>query len=222
MSASKFLITSLGLLTGCLRIYPDPELPDVEITWFDGDCMQAMATTVAVSITGIDDPAQHADATVACADQKVTFADVQRIRFHISATMRDAAGHTLGTDDVQDTDLRDGLDKTTDLFFNIFGPNFSAAWAFEGDTTCTSLAAETVALRFTPTDGTPPLTVDSPCEAQLFYGFAPLGTVTVSARALAAGMVVAESAESGPLVVMENAFTDAGTLTLVATSGSIR
>jgi len=215
MSASKFLIISLGLLTGCLRIYPDPELPDVEITWFDGDCMQAMATKVSVSLTGIDDPSQHADAEVACSDQKMTFADVQRIRFHITAVMRDAAGHKLGIADFQDTDLRDGLDKTTDLFFNIFGPNFSVAWAFEGDATCTSLAAETVALRFTPTDGTPPLTVDQPCEAQLFYGFAPLGTVTVSARALAASVAVAESAESAPLVVAEDMFTDAGTLTLV-------
>lgn len=218
MSASRLLIISA--LTGCLRIYPDPELPDVEIAWLDGDCTQAMATKVSVSLTGIDDPAQRADAEVACADQKVTFADVQRIRFHITAIMRDDDGHRLGIADVQDTDLRDGLDQTTDLFFDIFGPNFSVTWAFEGDATCASLAAETVALRFTPSDGTPPLTVDSPCEAELFYGFAPLGTVTVSARALAAGTTVAEAPESGPLLVQENVFTDAGTLTLVPTSGS--
>src|SRR5262249_45758768 len=45
----------LAGLAGCMRIYPDPELPDLTVEWDEFECMDATAD-IAITVTGVDTP----------------------------------------------------------------------------------------------------------------------------------------------------------------------
>ncbi|MBL0219514.1 MAG: hypothetical protein IPQ07_37305 [Myxococcales bacterium] len=66
----RLALAALGL-TGCMRIYPDPELPDVTVLWGEQDCRDGTGN-VAITLTGVDTPST-ATTTVPCTDHTVAF-----------------------------------------------------------------------------------------------------------------------------------------------------
>jgi hypothetical protein len=201
-----------------MKIYPDPELPDVEVSWFAIDCGQA-PSTITIELIGIDTPATHLVQTAPCTlDTEATLAypDLARERYRLTGSVLDSNNQPASrAESFEDIDLRNGNDITTSLFFDTLN-DISVAWTFADDTTtCASLVADTVQLRFSP-QGKPMFTVERPCEFGSYFGGAASGVYTVSARALSSGATVATSPESPPVTVDEKQFVDIGPLTLTA------
>jgi hypothetical protein len=205
----------LVALTGCMKIYPDPELPDVKVTWDDSDCREG-TSNVAVTLTGLDKDSTTTT-TVPCSDHIATFPDVARERFHVAGTLLDLSGNVFITSDGGDVDLRNGFNHETSLYFDGFA-NFRVGWAFDGGGSCASLAANSVAIVFS-LPGMPDIDAfQYPCEIPQITGTAPPDTYTAHLQAYAGEeeTVVAVSPETAPFVITQNGFTDLGTLTLTA------
>jgi hypothetical protein len=201
-------------LAGCMKIYPDPELPDVEVQWFTFDCGEG-PSTITISLIGVDTPAARVDHSEPCAiEAKTTFADLARERYTLAGSLLDANNQPVGRGvDFEVIDLRNGLDTRTSLFFDMF-IDLGLGWTFADETTtCESLAADTVRVQLSP-QGKPAFTVDRPCELGGYTGGVDGGIYTASVRALSAGAVVATSPESAPVTVDERMLADAGILTL--------
>jgi hypothetical protein len=202
-------------LGGCMRIYPDPELPDILVEWFaELDCSED-GDRVVVSLSAVDPAAEVGMVAVPCRDGGVRFDDVARARYHLAAHLEDTAGAPLGGYDT-DIDLRDGLNERVSTFFGrAGGSNFRVAWTFDMGASCAALSVTFMVLQASIPDGEPLFSWNAPCEAPVFVDVIPIpGTFTLSARAIAADAVVATSPESAPFAVASGAIIDFGTLTL--------
>jgi len=193
-----------------MKIYPDPELPDVKVEWLDQDCENG--SEVAVSLIGVDTPASRIDKVVACTDVTYTFVDVARERFRVEGELRDQAGEVFGNAQ-QDVDLRNGFDVTAFLYFGSFD-NFRVRWTFDMGASCQSLAADTVLIVFSNLDGQVAWGLELPCDLGVVSTTMPTGTYTVHAEATADSSTVALSPASAPLTIMPKGIADAGTLVL--------
>lgn len=204
----------IAALTGCMKIYPDPELPDVEVTWGDQDCRDGTGD-VRVTLTGLDKDSTTT-ATVPCTDHVVHFLDVARERFHVDGVLLDLAGNVFLTSDGGEVDLRNGFDHDTGLYFDGFA-NFRVAWAFAGGASCVSLAADSVAVVFS-LPGMPDIDgFQYPCQIPQVTRMVVPDTYTAHLQAYAGEQtVVAVSPETAPFVITQNGFVDLGTLTLTA------
>lgn len=206
------LVVALGL-AGCMRIYPDPELPDIEVTWYEGDCAEGTGD-VSIVATGIDDTSEQHDATVACTSAKTTFADVSRQRFRVVGQLHDSAGGFYSEDETE-VDLRNGFNQEAFLYFGGFD-NFRIAWTFDMGATCTSLGAVYVTLELRQGDSAILADVSS-CDAGFLSSYAPEGsyTVTLYANPENSGPV----AMSAPLdvTIAAGMRTDLGTVVLTPT-----
>lgn len=205
----------LVALTGCMKIYPDPELPDVKVGWGDQDCRDGTGD-VRVTLTGLDHDSTTTT-TVPCTDLKMRFPDVARERFHVDGALLDLAGNVFLTSDGGDVDLRNGFNKDTGLYFDGFS-NFRVAWMFDGGASCASLAATSVAVVFS-LPGMPDFEgFQYPCEFPELSRMVIPDTYTVHLEAYTADevTVVALSPETAPFVVTQSGFTNLGTLTLTA------
>jgi hypothetical protein len=205
---------ALGL-GGCMRIYPDPELPDVRVEW-DAEFECADATDrVVVSLSTVEPPAEVGMATVPCGDAGVRFDDVARVRYRLAARLEDATGAVFGGHD-EDLDLRDGLNERVFAFFGrSFGTSFRVAWTFDMGASCQALSATQVFLQASMPGGGPAFFFFAPCDAPVYVNAIPLeGTYTLTARAIADNGVVAAAPESAPFTITPGAAIDLGTLTL--------
>ena len=211
MRRAELVIAALGL-TGCMKIYPDPELPDVTVTWGEQDCRDGTGN-VAVTLTGID-AASTTTSSVPCTDLTVVFPDVARQRFHVEGTLLDLAGNAFITSDGGDVDLRNGFDQSTGLYFDGFS-NFRVAWMFDGGGTCASVGAASVRIVFS-LPGMPEIDgFQYPCELSMLSRMVVPETYTAHLEASSGQQrVVALSQETAPFVITENGFVDLGTLTL--------
>jgi hypothetical protein len=187
-----------------MRIYPDPELPDVSVEWIDQDCRKG-DEMVTVTLDGIDSMT-HAEVAVPCTELKAVFKDVKRERYRIAAQLREAAGAVI-SDQMYDVDLRDGLDETTLLYFGAFD-DFRVAWTFENGATCASLGAREV--RVSMSDQ---FALNYPCEIGRANGNAPDGDFTVTLTAYNSAGTVAESAPQD-VTIDSTQLTNLGTFTL--------
>jgi hypothetical protein len=198
-----------------MRIYPDPELPDVVVEWFtESDCSDD-SDRVVVSLSTVDPPAEVGMATVPCRDGSVRLDDVARVRYHVAAHLEDLTGAVLGGYDT-DIDLRDGLNERVSTYFGRARyNNFRVAWTFDMGASCAALSATVMGLQASMPGGQPLFAWQAPCGAPVFVNEIPIpGTFTLSARAIAANGVVATSPESTPFEVTFGTITDVGTLTL--------
>jgi hypothetical protein len=211
---AELVIAALGL-AGCMKIYPDPELPDVKVDWGEQDCREATTSTVAVTLTGLDSDSTTTT-TVPCTDLTVAFPDVARERFHVEGSLRDASGTEINTSDAGEVDLRNGFNRSASLYFDGFA-NFRVAWVFDGGGSCASLGAVTVSAVFS-LPGMPDVDgFQYPCEFPKLTGMLAPDTYTAHLQAHdVAQTIVAVSPETTPFVITENGFTDIGTLTLTA------
>ncbi len=197
-----------------MRIYPDPELPDVVVEWFAGQECQDDDDRVVVSLRTVDPAAEVGAATAACRDGSVRFDDVARVRYLVAAKLEDTAGAELGSQDLE-IDLRDGLSEKVFAFFGRPPPtNLRAAWTFDLGASCASLSATTVVLRASMFQG-PTFFLDAPCDAGVLVDALPLdGMYTVLAFAVSIDTIVAAAPETAPFPITRGAIADLGTLTL--------
>jgi len=195
-----------------MKIYPDPELPDVLVEWSEPDC-RANTPTVAVTLTGLDNPASTSTINVACTDVKVTIADVARERYHVDGALLDQTGSVVIEADGGDVDLRNGFNADTGLFFDAFS-NFHVAWTFASGS-CESLGAVGVNIVLSTAQEPEFDVYPVPCLFPMFSTQLPAGTYTLALRAVTQNEdVVATSPETAPFVVTGDGYTDIGTLVL--------
>jgi hypothetical protein len=209
---AELVILALAL-TGCMKIYPDPELPDVTAMWQEQDCRDGSGN-VAITLTGVDTDSTTTS-TVPCKDLTVTFADIARLRYHVKGALLDLAGNELITSDGEDVDLRNGFDQSVGLYFEGFS-NFRVAWVFDGGGSCASVGAQSVGIVFS-LPGEPDIEASqSWCEFPRITGMVIPDTYTAHLEAFSGQQrtVVAVSPETAPFVITQNGFTDIGTLTL--------
>jgi hypothetical protein len=202
-------------LGGCMRIYPDPELPDVVVEWAtDFECMES-GDRVVVSLSSIDPAADIDTFTVPCRDGRVLFDDVDRLRYLVAAKLEDSEGVVLGGQD-DEIDLRDGLSEKVFAFFGRpTESNFRVSWTFDMGASCESLSATSVELLASTPGMGPFFFFTAPCDATVFRnGLRMEGTFTLFARAVAIDTIVAISPESAPFTITRGTVTDVGTLVL--------
>jgi hypothetical protein len=190
-----------------MRIYPDPDLPDVKVSWYEEVCAED-AGDVVVALVGLDS-SSRVEKTAPCVGPDVVFEDVPREQFRVEATLLDTAGNTL-VQATWDADLRDGIDEKVELYFNPYS-TFRVAWTFDAGESCASLGAEVMAIELLPS--TEQL-VYADCRDTPYYGYVRNGTYTMRLRAESATATVAVSAESAPFTLSSLDVTDLGTLTL--------
>lgn len=190
-----------------MRIYPDPELPDVKVEWIMEDC-RASDEVVALTLVS-QDSSDHRELSVACTDMKATFADVKRERYLVKGELRNPDG-ALITPAEQEVDLRNGFDESAYLYFGGFD-NFRVSWTFDQGASCDSLHVAYIDVRLSDQFG-----LGFPCDFGTGTGNAPDGDYTVIVRAIEFDSDI-PLAESAPRTVTIDStiFTDLGTFTLV-------
>jgi hypothetical protein len=195
-----------------MKIYPDPELPDIDVMWEQGDC-ETDGFQIAMSLSSKDNPASPPiDKTVACFDEKYTFVDVPRERLLLDATLLDDTGMVAGKTSGE-VDLRNGFDDEAYLYFERLD-NFQAQWDFDG-TSCAELGADTMSLVFSNPAGVA-FVIARPCEDGFFAGRVMPGTYTLHGEADTKGAVVATSPETPELTITDENFIVSALLVLTA------
>lgn len=198
------LASLLVVLGGCMRIYADPELPDLEVEWYEGDCRENTGD-VELVLTSPDDADERLTARVPCTERRVAFPDVQRVRYHVEGVLLVRDGRDVFTRAMQDVDLRNGFDGRADLYFGGFD-NFFVRWEFAGGATCASVGADYIAIQ--------PFSIVLPCVIGGISSTAPEGMYDVVLEAQTAeGAVVARSA-AVPVTLDSSTLTDLGTIIL--------
>jgi hypothetical protein len=136
--------------TGCMRIYPDPELPDVVVEWLP-ECDDG-GVTVRLEAVAADGTVVSQD--VPCGEGTGRVEDLARTRHHVSGALLDASGEVLGRTTPEEVDLTEGHSVRTYVsYFARDHSFFRLAWTFRGGDTCASLAATSVVLDFEAGDG---------------------------------------------------------------------
>lgn len=195
-----------------MKIYPDPELPDIKVEWYDADC-QPGSGDVVVALDGIDDPSEHAEISAPCTDLKIEFPDVARERYRITGTLLDTAGTPLGGEG-QVADLRNGIGARVSLYFG----NIRVAFGFESGVTCESLDAMFAGARFTL--GGQSFIGQSDCSSGAVFTRLQDGMFTVGVYAFDEDFRVVASSETIEVEVAPDRLTNVGPLTLVPCGAS--
>lgn len=197
------------MLAGCMRIYPDPELPDIEVTWYVDDCGEG--SRVELALVGLDN-GSRVEASAPCDGDgaKAVFADLTRQRYRIDADLFDADGQLVSTT-LDEPDLRNGIDHDVELYFST-SSSYQVRWTFDMGASCASLAADSILIDLLPD---PFLQSITSCAEGSYYGYAQNGTYTLRLYAISDfGTVVATSPESAPFTLFSPAPADLGLITL--------
>jgi hypothetical protein len=210
---AELLLLLCVALGGCMKIYPDPELPDIEVFWYVDQCKPGSGDVLVV-LDGIDDPAVHVERSVPCMDAKLEFADVARERYRVTGTLLDAAGTPLGGGS-QPADLRNGFSTSVGLSF----ANVRIAFEFDPGVTCDSLDATRVGAWIRLGDEWSPL-AQSDCDAGEIFAFSSPGMFTLAARALDEEFRLVAAAAPAEVEVATDGLTNVGPLTLVPCDGA--
>ena len=216
MRRAELYVCPIALaVSACMKIYPDPELPDVVVDWADTDCNPD--AIVALSLVGVDTPTLRTDVDVACEAWKYTFADVARERFHVDGALWEDG--EVVANHIYEVDLRSGVSDTAYLYFGEGGYfSFKVAWTFDLGSSCESVGANAVDIVFSVPEGVA-FAYTAPCSTGMLRGFAPDGTYTVRAVATAAGIPVAVSPPTPELTWADYELMDIGTLVLSPCNG---
>ena len=209
-------------LTGCMKIYPDPELPDLEVTWstpFERSCDGG--EEILVTVIGIDDPTTRLERAAACTDEKIKFADVARERFRIEGVLRAPDGTMLDTFEPTEADLRNGWDTEAYLWLPFDDGSFSVVWMFDMGESCESLSVQTIVIELADSLSPEPFVFAADCVQSLHYGNAPVGSYTVVLSALAGTDIVAVS-EPREVELPRGMTTNIGSVLLVPCNGPCR
>jgi hypothetical protein len=203
---------------GCMRIYPDPELPDVIVEWLP-ECGDDGVT---VRLEAVGDDGVVVTSDVACADGKGRIEDLTRGPQRITGALLDARGEVLGRALPAEVDLTAGHSVRT--YVSSFARDEAfvrTGWAFSGGDTCESLRIGWIVLDYVSEDlgesGTLEVGWCADEEELQFFATVDSGTYTMQAFALGGddGSAVAAS-EPRPGVVIgdRGAVVDLGTFQL--------
>jgi hypothetical protein len=212
MSESSLRRTERGLalvvaLAGCMRIYPDPELPDLEISWYVEDCE---GTEIELALTGVDAERRYDARAGACDMDGLSIVDLPRERYRLEGTVVEPDGTRSGSA-LTDVDLRAGNDDRAYLFLG--AGYLHVGWRFDMGASCSSLGADLVSISFAEDT-----MYAVPCSFGSITVFPGPGTYTIRLRALAGDTPVAASDEV-PEVVIRRGYVDLGIVTLTPCAG---
>lgn len=199
------------LATGCMRIYPDSELPDLRVHWTEGDC-RPETPSVRVTVSLLDDTLVT-EQTVACDALRMTFADVTPARYKVESSLLLADGEAFSAW-YNELDMRDGFDADEYVYFG-GGGNLRIAWVFETGATCSSLGADLMLIEIDdPSVG--PQTSYTSCSLSPWIGSAFGTGLTLQLFALEseAFETRAVSPVVGPFDADVDGLTNLGTVTL--------
>lgn len=195
-----------------MKIYPDPELPDIEVEWYDGDCA-GLDGSVLLTLTGVDDTAVKQELSVACNGLGATFKDVPRQRYMLDGRLVDAMGEEYSRAQPMDLDLRNGIDETAYMYFGGFN-NFTVGWQFEGGATCASLGVAFVSVDLVQ-EGMVVGGSAGQCQQMILFGSGPVGTFDVDVSGFSDnGTVLATSPRIEQVTLGLDAITNLGLVTL--------
>jgi hypothetical protein len=205
-----------GLLagaTGCMRIYPDPELPDVIVEW-PMDCGDD-GVTVRLEAVAADGTLISRDAT--CGAGQVRIEDLERARYTINASLLDASGGVLGRSYPSDVDLTKGLSRRTYVYEFVRDRSFyRVAWTFNGGDTCQTLGATTILVSLRNDDSQADGRV--PCDSDIVDYFAPVAAGTYTLQLFAQrdddAAVAASERRTNVVIPDHGASVDFGTIAL--------
>jgi hypothetical protein len=139
---TKLLVLAAVVLGGCMKIYPDPELPDIVVTWDEFYCTEG-TEEVRIAVYPFDSTDALGDTTVPCSALSVRFDDVARARYRVEGELH-ADGEVYNTVGVE-ADLHDGVNKRVYAYFDTFS-NIRVEWTFENGASCASLGTPWVAI----------------------------------------------------------------------------
>ncbi len=207
------LVMALVALGGCMRIYADPELPDIELA-MNADCESG--SEILINLVAVDEGTVTPHVLPCSDEQLFTLEDVARKLFRVDGAVLDADGNILATAS-SEVDLRNGFDEEAYLYFD--SPRLRVGWDFDMGATCASLEIDTVAVDFRYQDegfGGYAVTQELSCDFGVYIGY-PFGQmVTIQMRGISRRTTVAASPRTPDISLAEFGaeLTDVGTLTL--------
>jgi hypothetical protein len=196
-----FAVVSLG---GCMKIYPDPELPDIEVRWRVEDCRPGSGD-VLLELTGIDTPTFVAEKRVPCTDGQAAFVDLPRERFRVDGALLTTDGAELTTY-WDESDLRHGLDDRIDMWFLAFA-NLRINWTFSMDASCASLGVDRFEIEMTSEIFPEPAAFEVVCTETPYFVGMPGGTYELGASAYAGEAIVAVAEPVTDVEIVDEGFT---------------
>lgn len=196
-----------------MRIYADPELPDLVADWRDFyDCADDVGDVHVELRTPSTDELRF-EATAPCTEGRITIPDVERERYRVVGYLLDRTGAIYNAASTE-ADLRNGLSERVDLWWPGYA-NLVVAWQFSDGGTCASHGAEVV-LVDEVRDGIPGFQVLTAfrCTDTSAWMTAMPGRLQLRLRALGMPGTIAISEPTPLLEIAESTRTDAGTLVL--------
>jgi hypothetical protein len=202
---SVAIVTSLS---GCMVIYPDPELPDIKLEW-SGEC--DAGSEISIGLVNLDEGTTTRYAAP-CTDNKLTLEDVDRKLFRVDGALVQADGSVSATASGE-ADLRNGFNKETFLYFE--DPRLRVSWVFDMGDTCASLAVDTIVLDLDFPDQGYSYSLETSCDLGVYASY-PFGqTLTLQLRGVSRRKTVAASPRTPTIDLTSfEEVTDLGTLTL--------
>ncbi len=199
---------------GCMRIYPDPELPDVIVEW-SSECVDG-ARTVRVELTSSAGEVTTADFECLAWEGRVE--DLDREEHTVHVAVLDAQQEVLGRAIPTTVDLRDGVSKRTYVgTFLVDEGLIDVAWTIAASETCATLGTDTVELRLTRETSSTSLTAN--CSAGTLDYDIPVEAGSYAAQLHAVDNATYQTVAISPLlpdvvVRPRGETTDLGTLEL--------
>jgi hypothetical protein len=218
---SSFALASalaVVLCGGCMKIYPDEELPDVEVEWDPVCPAEAGDVRIVLYTWGTREVA--AELTAPCGAGQVVFEDVAREQFRVDGYLLDRTGEVIGANQGWEADLRDGLsERLSSMYFEL--ANVKIAWELEEGVSCASLgviyiSSELRVLESANFDQWNPTF----CNSTPWWAHFPTYTSQIRLRAVGKAGTVAISDPTPELMLSETEITDAGTLLLRRCDGA--
>jgi hypothetical protein len=171
----------LIVLGGCMRITPDPELPDVIVEWV-GLCGDDGVT---VRIVATSESGEVALAEHDCDEGEGRVEDVGRERHDVQVELLDEGGEVVARSYPEPVDLSRGFSVRTYVWDFLRDQGvFTATWEITGGETCASLGTSSVQFDFATAEGVFSGYGGYCPEGTLgYYASVQAGTYTVTARA---------------------------------------
>lgn len=193
---TKLFVLAAGVTGGCMKIYPDPELPDIVVTWDEYSCEDG-SEQVRISLYAFEGTAPIDERTVPCNAVSVRFEDVARERYRVDGEL--VAGEQTYTTDGVEADLRDGVNERVYMYFDTFS-NLRIEWTFEPGSSCSSLGAQWVAIDVAYPDEAFGFSNTTPCQLPSYMMHLSEETFRIRVRAIANNRTVAVAPEQDVVI----------------------
>jgi hypothetical protein len=204
------------LTASCMRIYPDPDLPDIKVEW-QAECAPNSTVDVELVPPG-ESPKGEVAASAPCADQRMIVPNVERARLRVVGVLHEVNGAVVSQSS-EEVDTSDGNNKHAFLFFE--GAEFgrlALAWRFAAGDTCASVGAVNVEVTFSSIDMTNQSSLLSRCDVGRFDNELALEAGVYSMQPFAVGITGTRVAfappRSGVVIAGRGVLTDLGTVEL--------